>query len=346
MKKDHFLNKPHRRYNPLNDKWILISPQRSKRPWKGKVENDQTSTSESYDGSCYLCPGNKRVSGAINEKYEQCFIFDNDFAALEENPADETMDTPLFRAMHVSGQCKVLCYSPDHSKTLPELDIDTIRAVIDAWCDIYTEMEPANEWVQIFENKGEINGCSNPHPHGQVWASNHIPQEAEREDQMQQQHFTENQVPMLLQYAEAEITNEERLVCMNDDWLAVVPYWASWPFETLLMPREHITHMTDLDNTQKTSLAEILKELTTRYDNLFNVSFPYSMGWHCRPANNDPDDHWQMHAHFYPPLLRSATIQKFMVGYELMAETQRDISPEKAAEMLRSVSSKHYKSAN
>lgn len=340
-----FLEKPHRRYNPLSDKWILVSPQRSDRPWKGKVEHTKDTSSQRYDKGCYLCPGNKRVSGQVNDNYEHCFVFNNDFAAIEANMSKEFIDDPLFRAEAVSGECKVICYSPDHSKTLPELGLDEIGRVINSWCDIYFDLETRHAWVQIFENKGEINGCSNPHPHGQVWASNYLPQEAECENSKQKEYFASNQVPMLLNYGEEEVKSGERVVCYNEDWIVVVPYWASWPFETLLMPRNHVTHMTNLSRSQKQSLAEIMKDLTTRYDNLFEISFPYSMGWHCRPATNEPTDHWLMHAHFYPPLLRSATIQKFMVGYELMAETQRDITPEKAAEMLRATSNKHYKSA-
>ncbi|MEZ5756863.1 MAG: UDP-glucose--hexose-1-phosphate uridylyltransferase [Emcibacteraceae bacterium] len=334
---------PHRRFNPLSNKWVLVSPQRTNRPWKGKVEKEKLHQEPSYDHDCYLCPGNKRASGLINEKYQDVFVFNNDFAAIEENGTTINVQDGLFQAEAVSGNCKVICYSPDHSKTMPELDIDSIRKVIDAWCAIYDDLEQKYPWVQIFENKGEINGCSNPHPHGQVWAGSFIPDEAAREDREQKAYFETHKSPLLLDYVKQEIKLSERIVCMNDDWVALVPYWASWPFETLLLPRTAISHMTDLEDEKKKSLARILKELTTRYDNLFNCAFPYSMGWHCRPANGQRSEHWIMHAHFYPPLLRSATIQKFMVGYELMAEAQRDISPEQAAKMLQDASDIHYK---
>ena len=336
---------PHRRYNPLSDKWVLVSPHRADRPWHGKVERPNDPPQSSHDENCYLCAGNTRASGKVNENYTGCFVFDNDFAALQENELNETFTDGLMHASSVSGECKVLCYSPDHSKTMPELDVAEIEQVIDAWCDLYNELEEKYQWVQIFENKGEINGCSNPHPHGQVWASGHIPDELGREATQQKAYFDQHKRPLLLDYLEQEIENKQRIVCLNDDWVALVPYWASWPFETILLPRSHKPHMNDLNDGQKRSLAEILKQLTTRYDNLFKTPFPYSMGWHSRPANGDAADPWQLHAHFYPPLLRSATVQKFMVGYELMAEIQRDISPESAAKMLRDVSKTHYKMA-
>ncbi len=344
MPSSTFQNEPHRRFNPLSGEWILVSPQRTTRPWQGKVEGKQAENSPGHDPECYLCPGNTRISGATNPDYTDCFVFDNDFPAIEPAGSSDKIEDTLFKAEAVSGDCKVLCYSPDHSKTLPELSTPVIKKIIDAWCDLYSDLEEKYTWVQIFENKGEINGCSNPHPHGQIWASNHIPQLINDEDKNQQEYFNKHETPMLLRYAEDEIKHYERIICMNNDWVAVVPYWAAWPFETILLPRTHITHMNVLDEEQKSSLADILKELTTRYDNLFETSFPYSMGWHGRPANSEQAEHWQLHAHFYPPLLRSATVQKFMVGYELMAEKQRDITPEKAAEMLRNVPKTHYRS--
>lgn len=333
---------PHRRYNPLSNKWVLVSPHRGKRPWNGKVETSPPLVQASHDDDCYLCAGNTRASGAKNENYKDCFIFDNDFSALQKNEISMPPTDTLFRSEVVSGECKVLCYSPHHSKTIPEMELDGIEKIIDAWCLLYTDLEKKYQWVQIFENKGEINGCSNPHPHGQVWASSHMPGEVEQETIQQSAYFSSHNKPLLLDYLEEEIEKKERIVCINDDWVVVVPYWASWPFETLLMPRAHVTHMNDLNKKQKQSLAKILRELTIRYDNLFNISFPYSMGWHCRPSDGLTPEHWLMHAHFYPPLLRSATIQKFMVGYELLAETQRDITPEQAAEMLRNSSTIHY----
>ena len=333
---------PHRRYNPLSDSWVLVSPHRANRPWNGKIETAPASSHVAHDADCYLCAGNKRISGVTNEIYKDCFIFDNDFSALRQSELQVQTVDPLFRAEVISGECKVLCYSPHHSKTLPEMELDGIEKIIDAWCMLYTDLEAKYQWVQIFENKGEINGCSNPHPHGQVWASNHLPSEIEQENNQQNAYFSSHNKPLLLDYLEDEIEKKERVVCLNDDWVVVVPYWATWPFETLMMPRTHVTHMTDLNKKQKQSLAAILKEMTIRYDNLFNISFPYSMGWHCRPSDGLTPGHWLMHAHFYPPLLRSATIQKFMVGYELLTETQRDITPEQAADMLRKSSPVHY----
>lgn len=341
--KDDIHLKPHRRYNPLSDKWVLVSPQRNNRPWNGKIEVPKTLPGASHDEECYLCPGNTRTSGITNDQYTDCFIFDNDYPAIKPGVSGTLSSETLFQSQSVSGECKVICYSPDHSKTLPELELESIIKIINTWRSIYTELEEKYKWVQIFENKGEINGCSNPHPHGQIWASNHIPDEIDGEDKNQQAYFNKNNRPLLLDYVNEEIEKKDRIVCKNDEWVCLVPYWASWPFETMLLPRLPIGHMNDLNDDQIKSLAEILKNLTTRYDNLFKTSFPYSMGWHCRPPEEANSEYWVMHGHFYPPLLRSATIQKFMVGYELLAETQRDITAEQAAEMLRKASDIHYK---
>ena len=339
---DKIHQSPHRRYNPLNDKWILVSPQRNNRPWNGKTETLTEPLGTSYDKECYLCPGNIRASGLTNNQYNGCYIFDNDYAAIQANDERISSSEPLFKSQTVNGACKVICYSPDHSKTLPELELNNLIGIINAWRTIYTDLEEKYKWVQIFENKGAINGCSNPHPHGQVWASSHLPDVVERENKNQQAYYEKNNRPLLLDYLEDEIEKNERIVCLNDDWVVLVPYWAAWPFETLLLPRTPISHMNDLKKSEIKSLAKIIKSLTTRYDNLFNTSFPYSMGWHCRPAG-DRSKHWIMHGHFYPPLLRSATVQKFMVGYELLGETQRDISAEQASNMLRQASDVHYK---
>ena len=339
---DKIHQSPHRRYNPLNDKWILVSPQRNNRPWNGKTETLTEPLGTSYDKECYLCPGNIRASGLTNNQYNGCYIFDNDYAAIQANDERISSSEPLFKSQTVNGACKVICYSPDHSKTLPELELNNLIGIINAWRTIYTDLEEKYKWVQIFENKGEINGCSNPHPHGQVWASSHLPDEVERENKNQQAYYEKNNRPLLLDYLEDEIEKNERIVCLNDDWVVLVPYWAAWPFETLLLPRTPISHMNDLKKSEIKSLAKIIKSLTTRYDNLFNTSFPYSMGWHCRPAG-ERSKHWIMHGHFYPPLLRSATVQKFMVGYELLGETQRDISAEQASNTLRQASDVHYK---
>ena len=237
----------------------------------------------------------------------------------------------------------MICFSPDHSKTLPELPVPAIRQVIDTWCEQVAELSKDYVWVQVFENKGAAMGCSNPHPHGQIWANSFIPNELAREEQTQKQWLTDKRTPMLLDYAQKEQQSGERTVVETEHWIAVVPYWAAWPFETLLLPKAHVRRLTELSDEQKQDLALALKQLTSRYDNLFQCSFPYSMGWHGAPFTEDNMEHWQLHAHFYPPLLRSATVRKFMVGYEMLAETQRDLTPEQAAERLRAVSDIHYK---
>lgn len=338
---------PHRRYNPLTGEWVLVSPHRTKRPWQGQVEKLPPEDRPSYDPQCYLCPGNERAGGARNPHYESTFVFTNDFAALlPDTPRASSAPHPLLRAESEQGTCRVICFSPRHDLTLPEMSLEDIRLVVDVWAEQTVELGERYTWVQVFENKGTIMGCSNPHPHGQVWAGSALPNEPAKEERQQKAYFEEYGRPMLLDYAGLEAQLQERLVVANDHWLAVVPYWAIWPFETLLLPRRHVLRLPDLDSTERDSLAEILKRLLTRYDNLFETSFPYSMGWHGAPygvyATGDCS-HWQLHAHFYPPLLRSATVKKFMVGYEMLAEAQRDLSAEQAAERLRALSEVHYR---
>jgi UDPglucose--hexose-1-phosphate uridylyltransferase len=335
------LARPHRRYNPLTASWVQVSPQRMGRPWQGEV-SEPDPPPPSYDPACYLCPGNARVGGEANPDYAGVHVFDNDFPALEDAEGGVN-DDPLFRAEASAGLCRVICFSPDHGKSLPLLGPEQIRAVIDCWAEQTAELGARFANVQVFENKGAMMGCSNPHPHGQVWATAHLPQEAATEDAGQRAYFAEYGRPMLRDVAEREATGE-RVVESNQDWLAIVPFWASWPFETLLLPRFAVQRMPQLTPIQRASLAAILKALTIRYDNLFQTSFPYSMGWHQAPFAQGPHDHWQLHAHFYPPLLRSASVRKFMVGYEMLAEPQRDLTPERAAQMLRSVSGLvHYR---
>ncbi len=336
--------KPHRRFNPLTGGWVQVSPHRLDRPWQGdQAEPDPPAPA--YDPACYLCPGNTRKIGAVNPAYEGVHVFDNDFPALlDEGEADSSRD-PLFRAETARGQCRVVCFSPDHSKTLPELPHAAIRAVIDVWAAQTEELGRHYASVQVFENKGAMMGCSNPHPHGQVWATAHWGVEVSREDEHQRRYREEHGGSLLLDTAAREVEAGERVVEINDHWLAIVPFWAAWPFETLLLPRFPVRRMPQLGDARRESLAAILKALTTRYDNLFETSFPYSMGWHGAPFGMAECDHWQLHAHFYPPLLRSATVRKFMVGYEMLAEPQRDLTPERAAEMLRAVSGTvHYRS--
>lgn len=335
---------PHRRYNPLTNQWVLVSPHRTKRPWQGKQEEHSQEQRPSHDPECYLCSGNSRSGGHQNPKYEDTFVFANDFSALmNEGPETTKSSSPLLHAEPVRGECRVICFSPRHDLTLPEMEVDAIEKVVEEWKAQVTELGDRYQWVQVFENKGSIMGCSNPHPHGQIWASDFLPNEVEAEDQHQQAYFAEHQTPLLMNYLQSESEERQRIVVENDHWMVLVPYWATWPFETLLLPKRHVQRLSDLTKTESRALAEVMKQFLTRYDNLFNVSFPYSMGWHQAPHNGKDNTHWQLHAHFYPPLLRSATVKKFMVGYELLAESQRDITAEQAAARLRSLSDVHFR---
>ncbi|BEL83967.1 galactose-1-phosphate uridylyltransferase [Serratia marcescens] len=340
------IDHPHRRFNPLSGQWVLVSPHRAKRPWQGQQESVPTATLPTHDPDCFLCPGNARVTGDRNPEYRGTYVFTNDFAALMSDtpPAPDSHD-PLMRSQSARGVSRVICFSPDHSKTLPELTLPALEQVVAAWQTQTEELGKHYPWVQLFENKGAAMGCSNPHPHGQVWANSFLPNEAEREDRLQHDYFREHASPLLLDYAQRELAAGERIVVSTEHWLAVVPYWAAWPFETLLLPKTAVQRITDLSAAQSRDLALALKKLTSRYDNLFQCSFPYSMGWHGAPFNGADNRHWQLHAHFYPPLLRSASVRKFMVGYEMLAETQRDLTAEQAAERLRAVSDIHYREA-
>jgi UDPglucose--hexose-1-phosphate uridylyltransferase len=339
-----FDDRPHRRFNPLKGEWMLVSPHRAKRPWQGQQDAPDDTVRPRYEPSCYLCPGNERAGGLTNPDYQDVFVFDNDFAALLPGAGgDGKQGSPLFRDAPATGVCRVICFSPDHSKTIPEMSAPALRAVVDTWAAQEAELSATHEYVQIFENKGAMMGCSSPHPHGQIWATNYVPAEPAREDETQAAWLAEHRHNMLLSYAEAEAADGQRTVASNADWLAVIPYWASWPYEILLLPRFAVQRISALADAQRDSLSEILKAVTTAYDNLFQTSFPYSMGWHGAPGlANAP--HWQLHAHFYPPLLRSASVRKFMVGYEMLAEAQRDLTPEAAAANLREQSKVHYRS--
>jgi UDPglucose--hexose-1-phosphate uridylyltransferase len=339
---------PHRRYNALIDRWVLVSPHRERRPWLGQQDQPDLQQRPAYDPGCYLCAGNLRANGVRNPGYTGVFVFDNDFAALNpESPpgARDTATDPLFVSEAATGLSRVVCFTPDHGRTLPELALPELRAVIDCWCEQSAQLADGYRWVQVFENKGAMMGCSNPHPHGQIWATRSLPSEPATEALTQRAWLQQRGGSMLLQLAARELQLAERVVAVTEQWLAIVPFWASWPFETLLLPRFPVQRLPELAPAARQDLAAMLQILTTRYDNLFECSFPYSMGWHAAP--NDAEDHrgWQLHAHFYPPLLRSASVRKFMVGYEMLAEAQRDLTPEIAAARLRACSDRHYRQA-
>ena len=335
---------PHRRYNPLTDEWILVSPHRTKRPWQGSQEKSAPDDRPQYDPKCYLCPENTRANGETNPAYESTFVFENDFAAvLPDTPEAPASDNPLFQSKSVQGTARVICFSPRHDLTLAEMPLEDIRTVVDLWGEQTAELGQKYAWIQVFENRGAVMGSSNPHPHGQLWATDKLGNIPETEDIQQQKYLSEHGSVMLMDYVQQEADLKERIVVENNEWLVVVPYWAVWPFETILLPKQHVLRLPDLNENQRDLLADILKRLLIKYDNLFEVSFPYSMGWHGAPYWDKDVSHWQLHAHFYPPLLRSASVKKFMVGYEMMAESQRDITAEQAAERLRALPDLHYK---
>ncbi|MBX7244500.1 MAG: UDP-glucose--hexose-1-phosphate uridylyltransferase [Candidatus Sumerlaeaceae bacterium] len=342
-----FAERSHQRLNPLTGEWILVSSQRLQRPWQGRIELPGLSPSQSHVSDCYLCPRNIRAGGRSNPDYSNTFVFDNDFSALTTagDPGQFNLND-LLVARAEPGICRVVCYSPCHNLSLAEMSTAQIADIATIWKDQYLELsgKPGISHVQIFENKGELMGCSNPHPHGQIWATATIPTEPFKEDETQRDYSDSHSGARLLgSVLELELSAGERIVCANDRWVALVPFWAKWPFEILVLPRKPIAHLGELDPTQSIALAGILREVTTRYDNLFETSFPYTMGIHQAPSPTEAFDHWTIHIHFYPPLLRSATIQKFMVGYELLAEAQRDLTPENAAARLRDLPVVHYR---
>jgi UDPglucose--hexose-1-phosphate uridylyltransferase len=334
----------HRRFNPLTGQWVLVSPHRAKRPWQGQQESPDRNLRPTHDPQCFLCAGNLRVTGERNPDYQHTFVFTNDFAAMmADTPEADLPPDDLFQIMGARGTSRVICFSPDHSLSLPELSLLAIGRVIETWIVELDDLSKTYPWVQVFENKGAMMGCSNPHPHGQIWATSYIPSEVQREDEHQRAYFARHQRPMLLDCAQQEVKKGDRVVVKTEYWLAVVPFWATWPFEILLLPRFAVKRLSDLNAEQQGDLAVVLKKLTSRYDNLFQCSFPYSMGWHGAPFDDSDVEGWQLHAHFYPPLLRSASVRKFMVGFEMLAEAQRDLTPEQAADRLRAVSDIHYR---
>ncbi len=331
---------PHRRLNPLTDEWVLVSPRRAGRPWRGREEDRPPAGRPAHDPSCYLCPGNTRAGGERNPKYRHTYVFDNDFPALSgDGPAGRIEAEGLIVAEAEPGLCRVVCFSPRHDLSIPQMEIAGIRRVVDTWTAEHRELArlPWIRHVQIFENRGELMGCSNPHPHGQIWANGTVPNEAAKESASQDRHWRSKGTCLLCRYREIEEEASRRVVHKNGGFTAVVPFWAVWPFETLILSRRHARDLQDLSEEERDDLAGILKSLTSGYDRLFRTEFPYSMGVHQRPTDGEPHPGWHLHLHVYPPLLRSATVKKFMVGYEMLAGPQRDLTPEAAAERLRAI---------
>ena len=337
---------PHRRFNPLTGDWILVSPHRAKRPWQGQVEKAASDERPKYDPTCYLCAGNERAGGKINPDYKGTFVFTNDFSSLlTDTPQGSVDQMDLFKAESERGICKVICFSEDHSLTIPEMTVEDIRKVVDVWCNEYKELgdhEMIN-YVQIFENKGAIMGCSNPHPHGQVWSSSSVPTEPARESKTQKEYFEKHGTTLLGDYLKAELEKKERILFENEHFVALVPYWAVWPFEAMIISKRAVQNILALTDAERTALAEVYQKLTIKYDNLFEVSFAYSAGLHQAPTDGKDYPEWHLHMHFYPPLLRSASVKKFMVGYEMLATPQRDITAEQAAQRLNNLPDVHYK---
>jgi UDPglucose--hexose-1-phosphate uridylyltransferase len=335
----------HRRFNPLTREWVLVSPHRTQRPWQGQTERAAWPTEHAYDPDCYLCPGNTRANGETNPHYPHTLVFTNDFPALQIEADGGGFDKQgLIVAEPERGLCKVVCFSPRHDLTLARMSVAEIEPVVKVWSDEYRALGAldAISWVQIFENRGAAMGASNPHPHCQIWATESLPNEAVKELGSQHAYLAEHGRPLLSDYLALELESSERLVCENEHFVALTPFWAVWPFETLALPRRHFGAMDEMTPAEARGLADILRQVTIRYDNLFEISFPYSMGFHQSPTDGAPHPEWRLHAHFYPPLLRSASVRKFMVGFELLGSPQRDITPEDAARRLREVSATHY----
>lgn len=333
-------NDPHRRYNPLSREWVLVSPHRTSRPWQGQVESRDASTQPEYDPECYLCPGNARAGGVRNPNYTSTFVFDNDYAALKPStPLGRFEKDGLLIAESEPGICRVVCFSPKHNLTLANMAFPELRKVVDTWAEQFVELgrHPLIQYVQIFENRGAMVGASNPHPHCQIWSNHAIPNEVAKEQAAQLAWGEERGTCLLCDYQKLELSARDRIVEENDTFLSIVPFWAVWPFEVMLLSKRHLSAIDQLSHAERDGLAEILKRTTARYDRLFQVSFPYSLGFHQRPTGGAPHEEWHFHAHFYPPLLRSATVRKFLVGYEMLATPQRDITPEAAAGRLRDV---------
>mgnify|MGYP000026473175 FL=1 len=337
-------NYSHKRYNSLTGEWVLVSPHRAKRPWQGHEEDVTPETRPAYDPSCYLCAGNKRASGDINPSYEDVFVFVNDFSALQDDSEVFSVNEGLIKAESEQGICKVMCFSPDHSKSLAQMTVKEIQKVIYAWQDEYVslgKLENIN-YVQIFENKGAIMGCSNPHPHGQIWSQSSLPNEVVKKDKQQLEYFKLNKKSLLEDYLKQELKLNERIIFQNRAFVVLTPFWAIWPYEVMIIPKMKQKSINELRVEETILFAEAISVVTKTYDKLFNISFPYSSGIHQAPTNGENNEHWHWHMSFYPPLLRSATVKKFMVGYEMFASPQRDITPETAASVLKKLANHLY----
>jgi UDPglucose--hexose-1-phosphate uridylyltransferase len=345
MNFQELLSTPHKRFNPLLREWVLVSPQRTERPWQGKVENLSIPPSVSYDPNCYLCPGNKRAGGKQTPRYSETYTFDNDFPALlPEGESLQFEESGLLVARTDRGICRVLCFSPRHDLTVPRMSLRELRVVVDAWTEQYSSLAqtPWVRHVEIFENRGELMGASNPHPHCQIWANATLPNLPAREEESLRAYRAEKHSCLLCDYLQLELQRNERIVCQNDAFAVAVPFWAVWPFETLVLSKRHVASLDQLNGEERDLLGDILRRVAIRYDNLFETAFPYSMGFHQKPTDSESHEEWHLHAHYFPPLLRSATVRKFMVGYELLASPQRDLTPEAAAQRLLEVGETHY----
>jgi len=337
---------PHRRYNPLLDEWILVSPQRAKRPWQGQNEAITDEKKPEYDETCYLCPGNHRITGGTNPNYESCYVFDNDFPALlKDEVSSDVAQEDLFKINPERGINRVICFSPKHNVTLAEMQVPEIENVVRVWKEQYLELGAISyiNHVQIFENKGSVMGCSNPHPHGQIWAQSSLPTQVKRTQDNLLKYFQKTGKSLLKDYLESELQKKERIIAENEHFVLLVPFWATWPYETMIISKRHFSSIAEITEEEIKSYAEMIQIITVKYDNLFKTSFPYSAGIHQAPTDGLDHEEWHFHMHFYPPLLRSATVKKFMVGYELLAEAQRDLTAEQSAEILRNLSIQHYK---
>jgi UDPglucose--hexose-1-phosphate uridylyltransferase len=329
----------HKRYNILTQEWVLVSPHRAKRPWQGQEEELVSDVRPAHDPNCYLCAGNTRANGESNPDYEDVFIFNNDFAALKDSSPDFLVDDGLLQAKSEKGICKVVCFSPDHSKSLADMSANEIQLVVKAWKTEYKTLGEKDfiNYVQIFENKGAIMGCSNPHPHGQIWSQSSLPNEVAKKDKSQRDYFNKKQSSLLGDYLLQELEAKERILFENEDFVILVPFWAIWPYETMIIPKAHLAHIGSLDDKTELAFAEAISKITKAYDKVFNCSFPYSAGIHQAPTDGKDNSHWHFHMSFYPPLLRSATVKKFMVGYEMFGSPQRDITAEQVVERLRAL---------